>query len=94
MSSTASGGRRGIHRQKQKISKSIKHSKSSSRGKLIWIKAYLKTQEKSQVNNLTYQLKKLEKELHIMSKIEESGSDIDKRENLKIRHQKTNRTSQ
>ena len=51
-------------------------------------------QEKSQVNNLTYQLKKLEKELHIMSKIEESGSDIDKRENLKIRHQKTNRTSQ
>ena len=68
--------------------------KALLKGKFITIQPHLMKQEKSQVNNLTYQLKKLEKELHIMSKIEESGSDIDKRENLKIRHQKTNRTSQ
>lgn len=70
------------NKNKNKISKSIKHSKSSSRGKFIWIKAYLKKQEKSHINNLTYQLKKLEKELHIVSKIAESGSDIDERENF------------
>ena len=32
------------------------------RGKFIAIQAYLKTQEKSQINNLTLQLKQLEKE--------------------------------
>ena len=32
------------------------------RGRLIAIKAYLKKQEKSQINNLTLQLKQLEKE--------------------------------
>ena len=32
------------------------------RGKFISTQAYLKTQEKSQVNNLTWHLKKLEKE--------------------------------
>ena len=36
--------------------------KSVLRGKFIAIQAYLKKQEKSQINNLTLQLKELEKE--------------------------------
>ena len=36
--------------------------KAVLRGKLIAIQAYLKKQEKSQINNLTLQLKQLEKE--------------------------------
>ena len=39
------------------------HCKSSTKGKkFIAIQAYLKKQEKSQINNLTLQLKQLEKE--------------------------------
>ena len=38
------------------------HCKSSARGKFITIQAYLKKQEKSQINNLTLHLKQLEKE--------------------------------
>ena len=38
------------------------HYKSRLRGKFIAIQAYLKKQEKSQINNLTLQLKQLEKE--------------------------------
>ena len=37
-------------------------AKAVLRGKFIAIKAYLKKQEKSQVNNLTLHLKELEKE--------------------------------
>ena len=37
-------------------------SKSSSRGKFIAIQAFLRKQEKSQINNLTLHLKQLEKE--------------------------------
>ena len=37
-------------------------SKSSSRGKFIAIQAFLRKQEKSQINNLTLHLKELEKE--------------------------------
>ena len=37
-------------------------AKAVLRGKLIAIQAYLKKQEKSQINNLTLQLKQLEKE--------------------------------
>ena len=37
-------------------------SKNSARGRFIAIQPYLKKQEKSQINNLTLQLKKLEKE--------------------------------
>ena len=37
-------------------------SKSSSKGKFITIQAYLRKQEKSQINNLTLHLKQLEKE--------------------------------
>ena len=36
--------------------------KAVLRGKFIAIQAYLKTQEKSQINNLTLHLKQLEKE--------------------------------
>ena len=38
------------------------HCKSSAKGKFIAIQAYLKKQEKSQINNLTLHLKQLEKE--------------------------------
>ena len=38
------------------------HRKSSSKGRFIAIQAYLKKQEKSQINNLTLHLKQLEKE--------------------------------
>ena len=38
------------------------HCKSSVRGKFRAIQAYLKKQEKSQINNLTLHLKQLEKE--------------------------------
>ena len=38
------------------------HYKSSAKGKFITIQAYLKKQEKSQINNLTVHLKQLEKE--------------------------------
>ena len=47
-------------------------SKSSSkreRGKFIAIKAYLKKQEKSQINNLTLHLKELEKEEQTKPKV-------------------------
>ena len=38
------------------------HCKSSVRGRFIALQAYLKKQEKSQINNLTLHLKQLEKE--------------------------------
>ena len=38
------------------------HCKSSAKGKLQAVQAYLKKQEKSQINNLTLHLKQLEKE--------------------------------
>ena len=38
------------------------HYKSSAKGKFVEIQAYLKKQEKSQMNNLTLHLKQLEKE--------------------------------
>ena len=38
------------------------HCKSSAKGRFIAIQAYLKKQEKSQINNLTLYLKQLEKE--------------------------------
>ena len=40
----------------------MEHCKSSPTGKFIAIQAYLKKQEKSQINNLTLHLKQLEKE--------------------------------
>ena len=38
------------------------HCKNNARGRFIAIQAYLKKQEKSQINNLTLHLKQLEKE--------------------------------
>ena len=38
------------------------HCKSSAKGRFIAIQAYLKKQEKSQINNLNLHLKQLEKE--------------------------------
>ena len=40
----------------------MRHCKSSARGKFIAIQAYLKKQEKSQINNLILYLKQLEKQ--------------------------------
>ena len=42
--------------------KTCGQGKSSAKGKFIAIQAYLKNQEKSQINNLTLHLKQLEKE--------------------------------
>ena len=44
-------------------------AKAILRGKFIAIQAYLKKQEKSQVNNLTLHLKELEKEEQTKSKV-------------------------
>ena len=40
----------------------MRHCKSSARGKFIAIQAYLKKQEKSQINNLILYLNQLEKQ--------------------------------
>ena len=42
--------------------KPVEHCKSSAKARFIAIQAYLKKQEKSQINNLTLHLKQLEKE--------------------------------
>ena len=42
--------------------KTCGQGKSSAKGKFIAIQAYLKKQEKSQINNTTLQIKQLEKE--------------------------------
>ena len=44
-------------------------AKAALRGKFIAIQAYLKKQEKSQVNNLTLHLKELEKEEQTKPKV-------------------------
>ena len=49
-------------KQKHKNSKSMGCTKAVLRGKFIAIEAYLRKQEKSQINNLTLYLKELEKE--------------------------------
>ena len=48
--------------KKEKLQQTPQKYKAVLRGKFIAIKAYLKKQEKSQVNNLTLHLKELEKE--------------------------------
>ena len=42
--------------------KPVGHCKCTAKGQVIAIQAYLKKQEKSQINNLTLHLKQLEKE--------------------------------
>ena len=54
-------------------------AKAVLRGKFIAIQAYLKKQEKSQINNLTLHLKPLEKEEQKNPKV------IRRKENIKIR---------
>ena len=44
-------------------------AKAIPRGKFIVIQAFLKKQEKSQINNLTYHLKELEKEEQTKPKV-------------------------
>ena len=53
-------------------------SKSSAEGKVIAIQAYLKKQDKSQLNNLTLHLKQLEKE-------EMKSPRVSRKEIIKIR---------
>ena len=48
--------------EKTTIQKSVGHRKTIIRGKFIAFQAYLKKQEKGQINNLTLHLKVLEKE--------------------------------
>ena len=54
-------------------------AKASLRGKFRAIQAYLKKQEKSQINNLTLHLKELEKEEQTKPKVSR------RKENIKIR---------
>ena len=54
-------------------------AKAVLRGKFIALQAFLKKQEKSQINNLTYHLKELEKEGQTKSKVNR------KKEIIKIR---------
>ena len=62
-------------------------AKAVLRGKFIAIQAYLKKQEKSQVNNLILHLKKLEKE-------EQTKPKVSRREEIiKIRAEKIGRAS-
>ena len=51
-------------------------AKSDLRGKFLPIQAYLKKQEKSQVNNLTLHLKKLEKEEQTKPKVSSRRREI------------------
>lgn len=55
-------------KQKHKIPKLKECSKSRIRGNFIAINTYIKKEEKSQVNNLTCHLKKVEKEQNLMLK--------------------------
>ena len=48
--------------KKHNNTKPMGHCKSSARGRFIALQAYLKKQEKSQINNLTLHLKQIEKE--------------------------------
>ena len=54
--------------------KPVGHCKSSARGKFITIQAYLKKQEKSQINYLTLHLKQLEKEEMKNTKVSQFSS--------------------
>ena len=53
-------------------------AKAFLRGKFIAIQAYLKKQEKSQINNLTLHLKELEKE-------EQTKLKVSRRKDIKMR---------
>ena len=63
------------------IQNSVGHWESNPRGKFIALQAYLKKQEKAQINNLTLLLKELEKEKQTRTKV------IRRKEIIKIRAQ-------
>ena len=65
---------------KTQLSKTMLCSKSSSKREVL--QAYLKKQEKSQINNLTYYLKELEKEEKAQSQQRE-GNNKDQSGNKK-----------
>ena len=56
-------------------------AKAVLRGKFIAIQAYLRKQEKSQINNLTLHLKELEKEKQTKPKVSRRKEIIKIREN-------------
>ena len=56
-------------------------AKAVLRGKLIVIQAFLKKEEKSQIDNLTYNLKELEKKNKQNLKSAEEGNHEDRRGN-------------
>ena len=56
-------------------------TKAVLRGKFIAIQAYLKKQEKSQINNLTLHLKELEKEEQTKPKVKKERNHKDQSRN-------------
>ena len=62
--------------------KSEMYQKAGLRGKFIVIQAFLRKQEKSQINNLTYHLKELEKEEQAKPKVSRRKEIIKIREEI------------
>ena len=59
------------------------------RGKFIEIQAFLRKEEKSQVNNLTYHLIELEKEEQTKLKVRRKDLQSSERKSIKQRFKKT-----
>ena len=58
--------------------------KAVLRGKFTAIQAFFKKQEKSQINNLTYHIKELEKEQQTKPKVSKRKEIIKNRKKIKI----------
>ena len=69
----------------------INETKAVPRGKFIMIQAFLKKQEKPQVNNLTYHLKELEEEQQAKPKVSRRKEIIKIREQINKIEIKNNR---
>ena len=69
-------------------------AKTALRGKFIVIQAYLRKQEKSQINNLILHLKELEKEEQIKLKVRRRKEIIKIRAEIRVIELKKNRKSQ
>ena len=69
-------------------------AKTVLRGKFIVIQAYLRKQEKSQINNLILHLKELEKEEQIKLKVRRRKEIIKIRAEIRVIELKKNRKSQ
>ena len=70
------------------------HCKSSVRGRFIAIQAYLKKQEKSQINNLTLHLKQLEKEEMKNSRVSRRKETLKIRAEINAKKKKTKQTKE